>query len=119
MLLNAANSFHCQIRRFYLVVSIGLLGFRFSEIYENLPIEYKAVVIIAYTVFSVYNYIFLRESIIRFNTVLSVLKQYQFQYQDGVDLTYIFSQYTEIKKYIVFYFQLIMSCLVIFTCVMY
>ncbi len=119
MLLNAANSFHCQIRRFYIVVSIGLLSFRFSDIYGNLPKEYKLVVIIGYIVFSVYNYIFLRESMIRFNTVLSVLKKYQFQDQNSIDLTYVFSQYTEIKRYIVFYFQLIMSCLVVFTCIIY
>jgi uncharacterized membrane protein len=91
-LLSSSNNLHYQIWMFYVVVAIGLLGFRFSETYDNLSQKRRLIIIIGFVGFSASNLIAMYQNMSHFNVVLSALQEYKVD-SNGINFTDIFSQY--------------------------
>ena len=114
LLLNAANDFYCGLQRAYVIVCIGLLGFRFSTTYDNLTTDQHLAIIIGFILFTAHNFINIHESRTRFNTVLGALQEYQFREEHGVNMTYIFSKYKKINIHISSLIQIAIASLIVY-----
>lgn len=107
-LLTSSNDLHYQIWMFYVVVAIGLLGYRFSETYNNLSEKRRIIVIIGFVAFAGSNLVSMYQNMVHFNAVLTALQQYEYS-GTGVNLTNVFAQYHEKGIWIVLVFQAVIS----------
>lgn len=89
-LLTASIQLHYEILMVYVVVALGLLGFKFSESYKKISVKRSRIVIIGFFIFSLSNTIAMQENIDHYNTILLLLKTYS--YDDYlIDFKHIFS----------------------------
>lgn len=91
-LLSSSNNLHYQIWMFYVVVAIGLLGFRFSETYEHLAANKRKLVIVGFIAFSFSNLIAMHQNMIHFNVILENIQIADFGSME-IDFQDIFSSY--------------------------
>ncbi|MDV7104599.1 hypothetical protein R3X26_09345 [Vibrio sp. TH_r3] len=91
-LLDSSNNLHYQIWMFYVVVVIGLLGFRFSETYVNLAKYKKNLILLGFIAFSVSNFIAMHQNMIHFNVVLENIQTSTFSNTD-INFKNIFDSY--------------------------
>ncbi len=109
-LLAPSNNLHYQIWMFYVVVAIVLLGFRFSETYDNLSRKRRIIIIIGFVAFAGSNFIAMFQNMFHFNIVLTALQEYKYS-GTGVNLSSVFVQYHEKAIWRVLGFQALITCL--------
>jgi|GEM_PF-2905047 hypothetical protein len=109
-LLTSSNDLHYQIWMFYVVVALGLIGYRFSESYDKLPLNRRIIVIVGFVAFSGSNLFAMYQNMVHFNTVLTVLQKYKYS-GAGVNLSTVFAQYHEKGIWRVLIFQAIITLL--------
>ena len=108
-LLTSCNSLHYQIWMVYVVVALGLLGFRFSETYDNLSRKRRYMMIIGFIAFSVSNLISLEQNIQHFNTTLYVLKTFNYDL-NTLNFRHLFDQFSYKDTLSILGFQIGSTC---------
>lgn len=107
-LLTSSNNLHYQIWMFYVVVALGLLGFRFSETYEHLSAKKRLIIIVGFIAFAVSNFIAMKHNLSQFNQVLLVLKQASFTSYD-LNFKTIFAHYNHKNPISILGFQALIT----------
>lgn len=109
-LLAASNNLHYQIWMFYVVVAIGLLGYRFSETYDSLSFKRRLIIIVGFLGFAISNASTMYQNMIQFNVVLITLKSFDFSVIH-FDFSTVFEQFHEKKVINILSFQLVITVL--------
>lgn len=112
-LLNTANHLHYEILMVYVVVALGLLGFRFSASYEYISKKNSWIVVIGFCIFAVSNLIAMQENISQYNTILFYLKNSTFS-EYSIDFKFIFSSFCLKNCWRILSFQVISALIMIY-----
>lgn len=109
-LLSSSNNLHYQIWMVYVVVALGLLGFRFSETYDNLSRKRRGIMIMGFVIFSISNLIAMEQNIQHYNVTLSLLKNFDYQGY-YIDFQHLFNDLDYKNMEAILIFQIITTCM--------